>query len=80
MLSESDDYTLINSKSLQYMYYSTCITVHDYSTVNVVNFAWGKFRKNVGISHGGNFHDNTPISFIKTYGVFFAWGNFREED
>ena len=45
-------------------------------TVNVVIFAGGKFRKNVGKTFhvGGNFHDTTPISFIKAYGFYFGEG------
>ena len=45
-------------------------------TVNVVIFAGGKFRENVvkDISRGGNFHDSTPICFIKAYGFYFRVG------
>ena len=33
------------------------------------------------ISHGGNFHDTTPISFTKAYWVYFSrWGNICKED
>ena len=37
------------------------------NTVNVVIFAGGKFRENVGktLHVGGKFHNTTPISFIK---------------
>ena len=41
------------------------------------------FRENVGKTFsGGNFHNNTPISFIKAYGfyiVFLPGDNFRED-
>ena len=41
-------------------------------TVNVVIFAGGKFRKNVGKTfHMGNFHDTTPIFFINVYGFYY---------
>ena len=44
-------------------------------TVNVVIFAGGKFRENVGkISLGGNFHDTTPISIIKAHWFYFRVG------
>ena len=42
-----------------------------------------EFHENVGktfVSRGGNFHDTTPISFIKAYGFYFRMGNFWEED
>ena len=36
-------------------------------------FAGGKFHENVvkTFHYGGNFHDTTPISFIKAYGFYF---------
>ena len=45
-------------------------------TVNVVIFTGGKFRKNVGNTFHvwGNFHDTTPVSFIKAYGFYFHVG------
>ena len=45
-------------------------------TVNIAIFAGGKFReKFVKTFHlGGNFHDTTPISFIKAYGFYFRVG------
>ena len=50
-------------------------------TVNVVNFAGVKILRKwwQDISRGGNFHDTTPIYFIKAYGFYFS-GNFCEED
>ena len=47
-------------------------------TVNVVIFAGGKFRENVGktLSLGGNFDENTPISFINAYWFYFRMGWF----
>ena len=45
-------------------------------TVNVVIFAGGKFRENVGKTFhvGGNFHYTTPIFFIKAHGFYFRVG------
>ena len=45
-------------------------------TVNVVIFAGGKFRENVGKTFHvwGNFRDTTHISFIKAYGFYFRVG------
>ena len=45
-------------------------------TVNVVIFAGGKFREYVGKTFhvGVIFHDTTPISIIKAYGVYFCMG------
>ena len=39
-------------------------------------FAGGKFLRKCWqhISRGGNFHDNTPISFIKAHGFYFRVG------
>ena len=39
-------------------------------------FRWGKIRRKLrqDISHGGNFHDTAPISFIKAYGFYFCVG------
>ena len=42
-------------------------------------FRWGKFREYVSISKTfhvgvGDFHDTTPISFIKAYGFYFRVG------
>ena len=39
-------------------------------------FRWGKISRKCwqDISHGGNFHDTTPISFIKAYGFYFRVG------
>ena len=41
-------------------------------------FAGGNFRGNVGkiISRGGNFHNTTSISLIKSCGLYFARGKF----
>ena len=46
-------------------------------TVNVEKISrkcWQNF------SHGGNFHDSNPISFLKAYGFYFQGGIFCEED
>ena len=45
------------------------------NTVNVV-FHWEKISWKCwkDISHGGNFHDTTHISFIKAYGFYFRVG------
>ena len=44
-------------------------------TVKVVIFAGGNFAKCwQDISREGNFHDTTPISFIKAYGFYFCVG------
>ena len=46
-------------------------------------FRWGKISRIClkDISLKGNFHDCTPISFIKAYGFYFRVGvNFREAD
>ena len=42
----------------------------------MVIFAGRKFRENVGKTFhvGGNFHNTTPISFIKAYGFYFHVG------
>ena len=40
-------------------------------TVNVVIFAGEKLARHFT---GGNFHDTTPISFIKAYGFYFRVG------
>ena len=39
-------------------------------------FCWGEISRNCcqDISRGGNFHDTTPISFIKAYGFYFRVG------
>ena len=39
-------------------------------------FRWGKISRKCwqDISRGGNFHDTTPISFIKAYGFYFRVG------
>ena len=39
-------------------------------------FPWGEISRKCwqDISHGGNFHDTTPISFIKVYGFYFRVG------
>ena len=39
-------------------------------------FRWGKISRKhwQDISRGGNFHDTTPISFIKAYGFYFRMG------
>ena len=39
-------------------------------------FRWGKISRKClqGISRGGNFHDTTPISFIKAFGFYFRVG------
>ena len=44
-------------------------------------FRWGKISRKCwqDISRGGNFHDSTPIFFIKAYGFNFRAGVFREE-
>ena len=45
-------------------------------------FRWGKisWKSWQDISRGGNFHDTTPISFIKAYVFYFCVGLiFREE-
>ena len=42
-------------------------------------FCWGKISRKCWqdhISRGGNFHDTTPISFIKAYGFYFRVENF----
>ena len=46
------------------------------NTVNMVIFAGGKISRKFwqDISRGVNFHDTTPISFIKTYGLNFCVG------
>ena len=44
-------------------------------------FRWGKISRTSrqDISHGGNSHDTTPISFIKAYGFYFCVGvNFAK--
>ena len=45
-------------------------------TVNVVIFAGGNFRENFGkaFNVGGNFHDTSPISFIRAYGFYLCVG------
>ena len=42
----------------------------------MVIFAGGKISKKgwQDISRGGNFHDTTPIPFIKAYGFYFRVG------
>ena len=49
-------------------------------TVNVVIFTGGKFRKKScqDLSRGGNFHDTSHISLIKSYGVYFRVGKFSQ--
>ena len=44
-------------------------------------FRWGKISRKCwqDLSRGGNFHDTAPISFIKAYGFFFAWGLFSRK-
>ena len=39
-------------------------------------FCWGKISRKLlqDISCGGNFHDATPVSFIKAYGFYFHVG------
>ena len=39
-------------------------------------FHWGKISRKCwqDITRGGNFHDSTPISFIKAYGFYFRVG------
>ena len=39
-------------------------------------FRWGKISQKCwqDVSHGGNFHDTSPISFIKAYGFYFRVG------
>ena len=39
-------------------------------------FRWGKISRKCWqyISRGGNFHDTTPFSFIKSYGFYFRVG------
>ena len=39
-------------------------------------FRWGKISRKhwQDISRGGNFHDTTPISFIKAHGFYFRVG------
>ena len=40
-------------------------------------FRWGKISRNcwqVDFSRGGNFHDVSPISLIKSYGFYFPAG------
>ena len=39
-------------------------------------FRWGKISRKCwqDVSRGGNFHDSTHISFIKTYGFYFRVG------
>ena len=49
----------------------------------MVIFAGGEFCENLSktFHRGGNFHDTTPVSFIKAYGIYYSrGGNFREED
>ena len=38
-------------------------------------FRWGKISRKCwqDISHGGNFHDTTPISFLKAYGFYYFY-------
>ena len=47
-------------------------------TVNVVNFTGAKFlisqKSWKDLLRGGNFHDTTPISLIKSYGFYFHAG------
>ena len=59
-----------------YVFGKVILTILIKNTVNVVIFAGGKFRENVvkDISRGGNFHDSTPICFIKAYGFYFRVG------
>ena len=44
--------------------------------VNVVIFAGGNFSQKCwqDITRGGNFHDTSPVSFIKAYGFYFGMG------
>ena len=39
-------------------------------------FRWGKISPKCwqDVSRGGNFHDTTPISFLKVYGFYFCVG------
>ena len=41
-------------------------------------FPWGKISQKCcqHLSRGGNFNDISHISFIKSYGFYFAWGKF----
>ena len=45
-------------------------------TVNVVIFAGGKISRKCwqDLSRGGNFHDISPISLLKSYGFYFPVG------
>ena len=45
-------------------------------------FRWGKIWQKCwkDISGGANFHDSTPISFIKAYGFYLGEGNVHKED
>ena len=54
---------------------------HSSYTVNMIISAGGKFCKNaVKIFHmGGNFHDTSHISLIKSYGVYFRVGEIFAE-
>ena len=58
-----------------------CSKTLQYSTNTVIYckrgyFRWGKISRKCwqDISRGGNFHDTTPISFIKAYGFYFRVG------
>ena len=54
----------------------------DYKYCKRVFFRWGKISQKCwqDISRGGNFHDTTPISFIKTYGFYFSlWVIFAKK-
>ena len=61
---------LLWNDRLQYLL--TFVSLKKY-TVNMVIFAGVKFLRKCwqDISYGGNFHDTTPISFIKVYGFYF---------
>ena len=52
-----------------------CVTICHF-TVNLVIFPGGEISRKCwqDISHWGNFHDSTPISFIKAYGCYFCVG------
>ena len=64
------------------------LTLQIYSKWNIYNtgyckrgyFCWGKISRKCwqDISRGGNFHDTTPITFIKVYKFYFRVGkNFH---
>ena len=67
---------ILSIKPLLRFYKSDLLITNPFAYCKRGYFRWGKISRKwwQDISHGGNFHDTTSISFIKAYGIYFRAG------